>query len=90
MARDTRHHYTEADSNENLQGSLRVHESGSVSTAQDFTYVGSAQEPGTQDAEECWRIFRVEETGSLTFLTHPSGSDSYSFRWDDRLDLPYV
>ena len=68
---------------------LRVHESSSISTATSFTYVGVA-DPGILDADNKWRVFRVEETGSLTLLKQADGDDNFDNIWNDRLTLTYI
>lgn len=89
MAYDQRTKYGESSPQEDKSPAVRVHESSSISTATDFTYVGIAT-AGTQDSDDCWRILRLEESGSLTILKQADGNDYFDNVWDDRLTLTYL
>jgi hypothetical protein len=87
--RHQRHHYGSAVSKEHDKTRIEIEESGSVSTAETITYIGLA-DPNTPTSDDCWRVFRVRESGSLTSVTYASGTDAFEHVWDDRKSLTYL
>lgn len=87
--RHQRHGYGSAVSKEHDKTRIEIEESGSVSTAESFTYVGIAN-PNTPTDQNDWRIFRVRESGSLTSVTWAEGTDAFRHVWDDRKTLNYL
>lgn len=50
-----------------------------------YTYIGEAV-PGTLDADEAWRILRLDSSGTIEWA---NGSGSFSVAWDDGAGTDY-
>jgi hypothetical protein len=51
-------------------------------------YVGKAP-LGSSEAAAVWQIFRLLETGAVSSIQWPAGSDSFTNVWADRASLSY-
>ena len=54
-----------------------------------LTYIGFAK-LGTLDSSSHWQIFRIQKTGTQTYIQYANGNDEFSNVWNDRATLTYT